>query len=132
MSSVEDNKMSKVFDPSIEVLAISERKELKEAAIIAFHRLQKESKVHHFKDEDAKEHLAAWKLVKFAEEKVAYGVNYFFKVCIDARTGHCIHLRAHRQQHHAIYDFYSLHRCIHHNDVTYVWDLNHTLEYFNI
>jgi len=124
--------MGKIIEATVEIQKLSEHKNIRDAAVAKFHKLQKESKIHHFKDEDAKDHIANWKVVHFAEEKVAYGVNYFMKVLIDPANGHTIHIRVHRQVHHDVYDFYSLHQSILHNSVTYVWPLNEPIRYFNV
>jgi hypothetical protein len=58
-------------------------------------------------------------VTKYAEEDVAYGVNYFMKVFID--DGLFIHIRVHRQEHRNKYDFYSLHETIKHNQATCVF-----------
>lgn len=131
MSSAADNKMGAVQDATPEIQKLSELPEIREAAIKRFHHLQKESKVHHFKDSDAADHIKNWKVLKFAEEPVAYGVNYFLKVEIDPAAGHTLHVRAHRQQHHNKYDFYSIHDTIHHNERTYVFPRDEPLKYFN-
>jgi hypothetical protein len=59
------------------------------------------------------------RVTKYAEEDTAYGINYFMKVSIG--DGLFIHIRVHRQQHHNIYDFYSLHETIKHNEATCIF-----------
>jgi len=131
MSSASNNAMGAVQEATSEIQKLSEAKEIRDAAIKKFHQHQKESKVHHFTDADAAEHIKNWKVLTFAEEKVSYGINYFMKVEIDAAKGHTIHIRVHRQQHHDKYDFYSLHETIHQNQATYVWPKTEALRYFN-
>jgi len=131
MSSVSDNKMGAIKEADAKIQALCERKEIKEEAVKRFHHLQKDSKVHQFKDTDLNDHIKNWKVIKFAEEQVAYGVNYFLKVEIDKAAGHTLHVRVHRQQHHDVYDFYSLHDTIHKNERTYVWPVDEPLRYFN-
>ncbi len=60
-----------------------------------------------------------YRVTKYAEEDVAYGINYFVKVSIG--NGLFIHIRVHRQEHHEKYDFYSLHETIKHNVATCVF-----------
>jgi len=131
MSSVTDNKMGEVVDADAKIQAMTEIKEIRDAAIHAFHKAQQGSKVHHFEDSDKADHIKAWKVLKYAQEKVSYGTNYFMKVLIDEKEGHTIHIRVHRQEHHDKYDFYSLHENITHNHATYVWGVNEALVYFN-
>jgi hypothetical protein len=59
------------------------------------------------------------RVTKYAEEDVAYGINYFMKVSIG--DGLFIHIRVHRQEHHNKYDFYSLHERIKHNQATCIF-----------
>lgn len=47
------------------------------------------------------------RVTKYAEEQVAYGLNYFMKVSIG--DDFYIHIRVHRRQDCDVYDFYSLH-----------------------
>lgn len=75
------------------------------------------------------DHIKNWKAIKYAEEVVAYGVNYFVKIHIGGDL--CLHIRCHRQQHAEVYDFYSLHETIKHNEATFIWSLSEPLEYFN-
>jgi len=131
MSSESNNQMGKVQEATAAIQTLSERKEVRDAALKALHHKQKDSKVHHFSDADENDHVKNWKVLTFAEEKVSFGVNYFLKVEIDAAKDHTIHIRAHRQQHHDVYDFYSLHETIHKNTATYVWPKAEGLRYFN-
>jgi len=123
--------MGKVMDATPAIQKLTEIKEVREAAIHQFHHKQKDSKIHKFVDADKSDHIKNWKVLQYAEEKVSYGVNYFMKVLIDAKAGHCLHVRVHRQQHHDKYDFYSLHETIHQNQATYVWPISEPLRYFN-
>jgi hypothetical protein len=59
------------------------------------------------------------RVTKYAEEEVAFGINYFMKVSIG--DGLFIHIRVHQQEHHKKYDFYSLHETIKHNQATCVF-----------
>ena len=105
-------------DPTPEVEALAASETVKHAAIHELHRLHHEAKVHHF-DEGMKEnHLRNWKVLKYDTVPVPHGLNYFLKVHID--DGHNIHIRVHKQVHHDIYDFHSLHKTISHNHETYV------------
>jgi len=131
MSSEANNAMGKVMEATAAHQKMSEIPEIRNAAITKFHHLQKDSKVHCFKDSDREDHIKNWKVLHVAEEKVSYGVNYFMKVLIDPKNGHTIHIRVHRQQHHDKYDFYSLHETIHQNQATYVWPIGEPLKYFN-
>jgi hypothetical protein len=60
-----------------------------------------------------------FRVTKYAEEEVAFGINYFMKVSIG--DGLFIHIRVHQQEHHKKYDFYSLHETIKHNQATCVF-----------
>jgi len=131
MSSAAHNAMGAVQAATPAIQKLSETKEIRDAAIHKFHQHQKDSKVHHFNDADKADHIKNWKVISFAEEKVAYGVNYFMKVEIDTAKDHTIHIRVHRQQHHDKYDFYSLHETVHQNTATYVWPKSEPLKYFN-
>lgn len=102
--------------PEIEALAESEL--VKHAAIHELHRLHHESTVHHFTERDKVVHLSNWKVLYYAEEAVPHGVNYFMKVHLNDNLN--IHIRVHKQLHHDVYDFHSLHKTIKHNSETYV------------
>src|SRR5436853_114556 len=130
MSSVADNKMGPVKDGDAFIEKISEHKDLKHAALHALYEKHKENKTHHFKETDHKQaHIDNWKVLKYAEEEVAYGFNYFLKVKLHDDL--CIHIRIHRQKHHDVWDFYSLHETIKHNQATCVWSEKEPLTYFN-
>jgi len=43
---------------------------------------------------------------------------------------HNIHIRVHREVHHDIYNFHSLHKTIKHNTETYIWPDEEALIYF--
>jgi len=101
---------------------------IKKDAIHKLHQIHAADKVHGFHEADKAKHIAAWKLYSYAEEKVAYGVNYFMKV--DIGEEHFLHLRAHRQKSHDIYDFYSLHESFGPKG-TCVWSKDDPLKYFN-
>ena len=60
-----------------------------------------------------------FRVTKYAEEHVAYGINYFLKVSIGDDL--FIHIRVHRHKNHNKYDFYSLHEIIKHNNATCVF-----------
>ena len=100
----------------IDQLAASEL--VKHAAIHELHRLHHESVVHHFTETDKDTHLNNWRVVIYDTEHVPHGMNYFMKVRID--DGHNIHIRVHKQVHHEVYDFHSLHKTIKHNTETYI------------
>ena len=44
------------------------------------HEIHHNDEVHHLTESVKIDHLANWKVVKYAEEVVSYGVNYFMKV----------------------------------------------------
>lgn len=107
-----------VFDATPEIEKIGSTEQIKHAAIHELHRLHHESEVHHFKEEEKNVHIANWKILKYAVEEVPHGKNYFFKVHIaDSRN---IHIRVHKQVHHDIWDFHSLHKTIKNNAETYI------------
>ncbi len=60
-----------------------------------------------------------FRVIKYAEEQVAYGINYFLKVSIG--DGLFIHIRIHRRKNQNKYDFYALHEIIKHNNATCVF-----------
>ena len=84
----------------------------------------------------------------YAEEHVPFGTNYFFKVSINPVRlfvlawpmssshashfvqNHNIHIRVHRQQHAAIYNFHALHKTIKHDVETCIWHDDEPLAYF--
>jgi len=112
--------------PEIEKLAAQET--IKHAAIHELHRLHHESTIHHFNEGIKDNHLRNWKVLKYDTEQVPHGTNYFMKVHID--DGHNIHIRVHKQVHHDIYEFHTLHKTIKHNCETYVWDDHEPLTFF--
>lgn len=59
------------------------------------------------------------RVTQYAEEQVAYGINYFMKVSIG--DGLFIHIRVHQQEDGDGFDFYSLHETIKHNKATCVF-----------
>ncbi len=63
--------------------------------------------------------MKIFRVTKYAEEQVAYGINYFLKVSID--DGLFIHMRIHRHKNQNKYDFYALHEVIKHNNATCVF-----------
>ncbi|KAJ3132151.1 hypothetical protein HK100_005619 [Physocladia obscura] len=129
MSSVSNNAMGPVLDADPEISDILSTHQIKHDAIHALHEKHKESTIHHFTDAHLHDHINSWKVLKHAEEQVAYGVNYFAKVQIgEDKT---IHIRIHRQKSAEIYDFYSLHETIKHNEVTCIWAVDEPLVYFN-
>ncbi|CAF3326016.1 unnamed protein product [Rotaria socialis] len=119
MSDEHCNNMGPVMDATPEIQQLSDIPEIKHAAIHALHKKHHENHVHHFSEEHREKHIANWKVTKYAEEDVAYGINYFMKVSIG--DGLFIHIRVHQQQHHKKYDFYSLHETIKHNVATCVF-----------
>ncbi|CAF1166712.1 unnamed protein product [Adineta ricciae] len=119
MSDEHQNSMGPVMDATPEIQELSERPEIKHAAIHELHKKHHENQVHHFTEEHREKHIAAWKVTKYAEEVAAYGINYFMKVFIG--DGLFIHIRVHRQAHHAKYDFYSLHETFKHDVATCVF-----------
>lgn len=121
--------MGPVLDANEHIQALSERPEVKHAAINALHEKHRQNLIHHFTEAHKASHLQNWRVVQYAEEKVAYGLNYFMKVSIG--DGLFVHIRVHRQVHHAIYDFYSLHEIIRHNVSTCVFTESDPLQYFN-
>jgi hypothetical protein len=60
-----------------------------------------------------------FRVTQYAEEKVAYGINYFLKVSID--DGLFIHIRVHQPKNQNKYNFYALHEIIRHNNATCVF-----------
>jgi hypothetical protein len=60
-----------------------------------------------------------FRVTQYAEERVAYGTNYFLKVSIDNDL--YIHIRIHRHKNQNRYDFYALHEIIKHNHATCVF-----------
>ncbi|KAI8612503.1 hypothetical protein BC830DRAFT_1136448 [Chytriomyces sp. MP71] len=129
MSSVHDNHMGPVHEPDAKIAGVLSRHEIKHAAIHALHQKHKESKMHHFTDAHLNDHVNAWKVLRVAEEKVAYGVNYFAKVQIGPDM--TIHIRIHRQLSADVYDFYSLHETIKHDEASCIWSVTEPLVYFN-
>ncbi|CEP02196.1 unnamed protein product (mitochondrion) [Plasmodiophora brassicae] len=129
MSSVSKNQMGPVKDVDPKIAEIVSTREIKHAAIHALHEKHRENKMHKFVEDNFQEHVQAWKPLKYAEEVVAYGVNYFVKVQIAPTL--CVHIRVHRQKHHDVWDFYSLHETIKHNQATCIWTIDEPLVYFN-
>lgn len=114
---------------------LSEYPEVKYAAIDALYRKHHEHKIHRFTEKNREKHIANWRLrstfmpmkiylicfrvTKYAEEKVAYGINYFLKIAIDHNL--FIHVRIHRHKNQDKYDFYALHETFKHNYVTCIF-----------
>ena len=129
MSSVSNNEMGEVHDATEYIQHLSERPEVRDAAVHSLHEKHRENTVHHFTEEHREKHIREWKVVKYAVEHTAYGNNYFMKVSIG--DGLYIHIRVHRQVHHDLYDFYSLHETFRHNVATCIFLESDPLEYFN-
>jgi hypothetical protein len=68
------------------------------------------------------------RVTQYAEEQVAYGINYFMKVCIG--DGLFIHIRVHQRPDEEAFDFYSLHEVIKHNQATCVFKEGKTIQLF--
>jgi hypothetical protein len=117
-----------VHDAVPAIQSLAESKTVKHAALQELHRLHHEAQLHHFKETDYDAHLANWKVLKYAVEEVPHGTNYFMKVHIN--DNHNIHIRVHRQVHHEIYNFHSLHKTFKHGNETYIWHDDEPLEYF--
>ena len=111
------------------VVAAAPRSRAPAAALKELHRLHHEAHVHHFKESALAGQMSAWKVTVFAIEPTMYGPNYFMKVLIGG--GHCILIRVHKQQHHDIWDFHSLHKRIVDNTEWYVWPETDPLVFFN-
>ncbi|CAF1019725.1 unnamed protein product [Rotaria sp. Silwood1] len=129
MSDEQRNAMGPVMDATSEIQKLSEQPEVIFSAIDALYRKHKEHKIHRFTEENREKHIANWKVTKYAEEKVAYGTNYFLKVCIG--DGLYLHMRVHRHPNQDKYDFYALHETIKHNIATCVFTEDDPLIYFN-
>jgi hypothetical protein len=63
--------------------------------------------------------MKIFRAIKYAEEQVAFGTNYFLKVSIGDNL--YIHIRIHRPKNQDKYDFYALHEVIKHNSATCVF-----------
>ncbi|UJR37244.1 hypothetical protein I4U23_029953 [Adineta vaga] len=116
------------MDATPEIQWISEQPDIKYATIDALYRKHHEHKVHSFTEEHRAKHID-WKATKYAEEKIAYGINYFIKVAID--DGLFIHIRIHQHKNQNKFDFYALHEVIKHNNATCVFTEDEPLTYFN-
>jgi hypothetical protein len=95
---------------SDDIMQVAGSELVKHDALKELHRLHRESTIHHFTEENFQEHVEKWELITYAEEHVPYVTNYFFKVRIG--DNHNIHIRVHRQEHEAKYNFHSLHKTI--------------------
>jgi adenylate kinase len=115
-------------EPSDEERAVGESEMVKHEALKELHRLHQDSEVHHFTEQDYQDHFDSWEIVTYAEEHVPFGTNYFFKIRIAPNRN--IHIRVHRQQHEAKYNFHSLHKTIKHNVETCIWHDDEPLTYF--
>ncbi|CAF1222564.1 unnamed protein product [Rotaria magnacalcarata] len=82
MSDEDNNAMGPVMDATPEIQALAERPEIKEAAIDALHKKHRENRIHHFTEKHRETHLINWQVTQYAEEQVAYGINYFMNVSI--------------------------------------------------
>jgi len=126
------DEFPEVFDANEAIETLAEAETVKHAAITELHRIYRESNLHHMQLHDHNVCLQNWKVKKYAIEPVPHGLNYFMKVKImDNRN---IHIRVHRQVHHDIYDFHSLHKTYQKEDnlETYIWGDDETLVYFEM
>ncbi|CAF3657603.1 unnamed protein product [Rotaria socialis] len=96
MSDEDNSAMGPVMDATPEIQALAERPEIKEAAIHALHKKHHENKIHHFTEANREKQLTNWQVTQYAEEQVAYGINYFMNVSIG--DGLFIHIRVHRRE----------------------------------
>lgn len=117
-----------VKQPDLVVCVIASNQSLKAAAMNELNRLHKIAQIHSFHESDRELHLKNWKILKYAEEYVPHGINYFMKVQIDKDKN--LHIRVHRQKHTDNYTFHSLHKTFKGNEETYLWHDNDELTYF--
>ncbi|CAF3473293.1 unnamed protein product, partial [Rotaria socialis] len=129
MSDEFHNAMGPVKDVTPEIQKLSENPEVIFSAIDALYRKHNEHKVHCFTEDHREKHIANWRVTKYAEEKVAYGINYFLKVSIG--EGFFLHMRVHRHPTQEKFHFYALHEIIKHNIATCVFTEDDPLTYFN-
>ncbi|KAG2191012.1 hypothetical protein INT46_010198 [Mucor plumbeus] len=85
-------------------------------------RLNHLDNVHGLHELDDLERIDCYKLVEYATEEVAYGVNYFGK--IDLGEEKFIHVRCHKS-HEGNIDFYSIL-----TEGTAIWSREEPLKYF--
>ncbi|CAF0962473.1 unnamed protein product [Adineta ricciae] len=129
MSDEQHNSMGPILDATADIQKLSERPEIIYPAIDALYRKHHEHRVHRFTEEHREKHIANWKVTKYAEEEVAYGINCFLKVSIGDDL--YIHIRIHRHKNQDKCDFYALHEIIKHNTATCVFTEDDPLTYFN-
>ncbi|CAF3016860.1 unnamed protein product [Rotaria socialis] len=129
MSNVHRNSMGPVMNATCEIQEISENPNIKYAAIDDLYRKHHEHKIHQFTEKNREKHISSWRVTKYAEEKVAYGTNYFLKIAIDENL--FIHIRVHQRKNQNKYDFYALHEVVTRNQVTCIFTEDDPLTYFN-
>ncbi|CAF2106306.1 unnamed protein product [Rotaria magnacalcarata] len=130
MSNEHRNSMGPVMNATSEIQEISETPDIKYAAIDDLYRKHHEHKIHQFTEKNREKHISSWRVTKYAEEKVAYGTNYFLKIAIDENL--FIHIRIHQRKNKDKYDFYALHEVVTRNQATCIFTEGKDEEYFLI
>ncbi|KAI8582675.1 hypothetical protein K450DRAFT_226389 [Umbelopsis ramanniana AG] len=122
MSSVSNNAMGPVKPADDEAREIFHQ--VKEEIVDKIHEIHHADHVHGLHETDRLKHISAFKVVQYAVEEVAYGLNYFAK--IDLGDDKYIHARAHKSNQGQV-DFYSLYT----TPENAIWTLEEPLVYFN-
>ncbi|CAO0803607.1 unnamed protein product [Mucor circinelloides] len=120
MSDVQHNNMGPVRPADDEAKAVF--REVKQAVVDRLHELKHLDNVHDLHELDDLKTIDFYKLVEYATEEVAYGINYFGKIEID--DDKYIHVRCHKSNDNKI-DFYSIL-----TEGTAIWSREEPLKYF--
>lgn len=137
------NVQLNVQNPTQEIVQLANQESIKSACLKELHRLHRQAKIHKFSENELGQHQTNWQVVKFAEEKVPYGINYFMKVKINNNCNvhirvHCHPVRAQDKENmgsmntmkNMKFRFHSLQKTFKHNTETYCWSDSDPLVYF--
>ncbi|CAO3632928.1 unnamed protein product [Mucor hiemalis] len=120
MSDVNNNAMGPVRPVDDEAKAVFH--EIKEQVVDRLHELNHADNVHGLHELDDLKSIDCYKLVEYATEELAYGINYFGKINLGDEK--YIHVRAHKSNDGEV-QFYSIL-----TEGTAIWSREEPLKYF--